>query len=42
MTCKKTQEFLANHSVAVREGPANLVATLRTPRGAVTLESKGI
>ena len=30
------------HSVAVREGPANLVATLRTPRGAVTLESKGI
>lgn len=30
------------HGVAVRQGPANLVATLRTPRGAVTLESKGI
>ena len=28
--------------VAVQTGAANLVATLRTPRGVVTLESKGI
>ena len=28
--------------VTVKQGPPNLVATLRTPRGAVTLESKGI
>ncbi len=28
--------------VAAREGPANLVATLATPRGLVNLESKGI
>ena len=29
-------------SVAVAQGPANLVATLQTPRGIVTLESKGL
>ena len=31
---------LAN--VALQSGPANLIATLQTPRGRVTLESKGI
>ena len=29
-------------SVALAQGPANLVATLQTPRGIVTLESKGL
>jgi Glyoxalase-like domain len=28
--------------VAVQSGPANLIATLQTPKGLVTLESKGI
>ncbi len=28
--------------VAVQEGPANLIATLQTPKGLVTLESKGL
>ena len=28
--------------VGVAEGPANLIATLRTPRGVVTLESRGL
>lgn len=35
-------EALGMMHVTVREGPANLAATLRTPRGIVTLESKGI
>ncbi len=30
------------HGVAVHNGPANLSATLQTPKGLVTLESKGI
>jgi hypothetical protein len=28
--------------VTLRQGPANISASLRTPRGMVTLESKGI
>lgn len=30
------------HGVAVKQGPANIAATLATPRGTVTLESKGL
>jgi hypothetical protein len=29
-------------NVAVTEGPANIVATMQTPKGLVTLESLGI
>jgi hypothetical protein len=29
-------------NVGVSEGPANLIATLQTPKGLVTLESMGI
>ena len=35
-------DAIALSNVAVTEGPANIVATLQTPKGLVTLESSGI
>ncbi len=39
---KAAHDAIGMHGVALRSGPPNLVATLATPRGTVTLESKGI
>lgn len=35
-------DALGLQGVVIKEGPANLLATLRTPRGTVVLESKGL
>ena len=39
---KAAYDTIQLHGVDVVQGPPNLIATLQTPRGLVTLESKGI
>ncbi len=41
-TLRAAYEAIGLTSVGITQGPPNLIATLQTPRGVVTLESKGI
>ncbi|MDM0117107.1 VOC family protein [Variovorax sp. J22R133] len=41
-TLRTAFDVIGLSSVDIRKGPPDLVATLRTPRGLVTLESKGL
>lgn len=39
---QKAYAAIGLHGVAVQEGPANLIATLQTPKGVVQLHSQGV
>ncbi len=41
-TLKAAYAAIGLQGIAMEEGPANLTATLRTPKGVVTLESQGL